>query len=264
MAGKELAVLASGRATVDTTPPEIFTCKAADGVTDLFGVLFKPSDFRESAKYPLIIDVYGGPHSQRVSNRFSQGDADCDYGVLIAVIDNRGTPNRGKAFEAAAYLKLGDVDIADQVAAVKHLCARPYVDASRVGIFGHSYGGYMAALGILKFPDVYHAAVARAAVTDWRQYDTIYTERYMRTPQENKSGYDAGSCITYAAQLKGKLLIMHGMLDDNVHPNNAWALIHALDEADKPYESRFFPTAQHGFGGENTQWEFLFRNLVAN
>jgi dipeptidyl-peptidase-4 len=122
----------------------------------------------------------------------------------------------------------------------------------------------MAALGVLKFPDVFHAAVARAAVTDWRQYDTIYTERYMRTPQENEAGYNAGSCIPLAHQLKGKLLIMHGMVDDNVHPTNAWALIDALDKADKSYECRFFPNAQHGFGGSETQWEFLYRHLVAN
>src|SRR5262245_29142714 len=163
--------------------------------------LHKPSDFDPARQYPLLIDVYGGPLSQSVRNRFRAAESECEYGFLIASIDNRGTRNRGKAFEAAAYMKLGDVDLQDQVLGVKYLCRRPYVDSSRVGIYGHSYGGYMAALALLKFPGVFDVAVAGGTVTDWRNYDTIYTERFMRTPQENPEGYDAGSCLKYVDQL---------------------------------------------------------------
>jgi len=245
--------------------PEMFTFKAADGKTDLYGVLFKPADFDPGKEYPLLIDVYGGPLSQSVRSRFIPANPYCEFGFLIAKIDNRGTENRGKAFESATYLKLGTVDLADQVAGVKHLAKRSYVDGDRVGITGHSYGGYMAALAILKHPDVFHVAVAGASVTDWRNYDTIYTERFMRTPQENAEGYDAGSCMTYADQLEGDLLLLHGMVDDNVHPTNVWQLVHALQEARKPFEMMFFPTSGHGIRSPSInpiKWEFLYEHLI--
>lgn len=244
--------------------PELFTFKADDGVTDLYGVLYKPSHFDPKQKYPLLIDVYGGPLSQGVPNRFSPGRAECEYGLLIAEIDNRGTVNRGKAFETAAYLRLGDVDIKDQADGVKFLSQRPYVDSSRVGIMGHSYGGYMSALAVLKYPDVFHVAAAGGTVADWRQYDTIYTERFMRTPQENQQGYDNGSCLTYVDQFKGKLLLLHGMVDDNVHANNAWQLADALHKANKQFEMMFFPEAGHSLGATASRyrWQFLRRHLL--
>jgi dipeptidyl-peptidase-4 len=145
------------------------------------------------------------------------------------------------------------------------LAQREYVDATRVGITGHSYGGYLAALGILKYPDVFHVAVAGAPVTDWRNYDTIYTERFMRTPQENPEGYAQGSCLTFAEQLKGKLLLLHGMEDDNVHPSNSWQLIHKLQQARKPFDMMFFPTSGHGIGSPShnaVKWEYLVEHLV--
>src|SRR5690606_25678169 len=226
--------------------PELFTFKADDGVTAIYGILYKPADFDPSRKYPLVIDVYGGPFSHGILARFSPAHHGCPHGFLVAKIDNRGTRHRGTAFEAAAYMKLGEVDLKDQVDGVRHLVQRPYVDADRVGIYGHSYGGYMAALAILKYPDVFHVAVAGAPVTDWRNYDSIYTERFMRMPEENPEGYDAGSCLTYAGQLKGKLLLLHGMLDDNVHPSNTFQLMDALQKAGKPFDVMLYPNAGHG------------------
>ena len=244
--------------------PEPFTCKAADGVTDLYGILFKPSGFDPGRSYPLIIDVYGGPQSQRVRNRWRPANPYCELGFLIAVIDNRGTGGRGKAFEEAVYLKCGTVDLIDQVAGVRFLTQRPWIDGGRVGVFGHSYGGYMSALAILKYPDVFRVAVSSSPVTDWRNYDTIYTERYMRTPQENPDGYDEGSCLTYVDQLSGKLLLMHGMVDDNVHPSNSWQLVHALQEAHKRFSMVFFPNSAHRLGKpvRSLRWEFLYEHLI--
>ena len=151
-------------------------------------------------------------------------------------------------------------DIAD---GVREVIKRPYIDGDRVGIIGHSYGGFMAAMGICKFPGVYAAASIGAGVTDWRNYDTIYTERYMSTPQLNPKGYDTGSVMTYAKQLKGKAHILHGMVDDNVHPNNAFQLIAVLDKEGIPYESRFWPNGGHGLGrgAAKAKWEFLDRWL---
>ncbi len=259
--GKLIRVLAEGP-RVEKNLSEIFTFKASDGVTDLFGVLHKPKDFDPSKKYPLIVPVYGGPGSRAVRNTYQNGARDTSRGYLVARIDNRGTSGRGKAFMGAVYGKLGTIDILDQADGVRYLRQRPYVDGERVGIYGHSYGGFMAAIGIVRHPDVFQAAAVRSAVTDWRQYDSIYTERYMNLPQDNPEGYRLGACATHAENFSGKMLIMHGLLDDNVHPNNAWQLIHALDRAGKKYESRFFPTAGHGTGGNDTQWEFFRRHLI--
>ena len=243
---------------------EMFTFKSDDGKFDIYGVLYKPRDFDESKSYPIINALYGGPGSREISaNYVSRTRPECGRGYLVAKVNNRGTGGRGKAFLGSTYLRLGDVDIQDHADAIRMLRKRPYVDGDRVGIVGHSYGGFMAALGIFKHPDVYTAAVDRAGPTDWRNYDTIYTERYMSTPQLNKKGYDTGAAMTYVKDFKGKLLIMHGMLDDNVHPNNAFQLIEALDRAGKPYESRFWPNGGHGLGrgAGTTQNEFFDRVL---
>ncbi|MCA9285996.1 MAG: DPP IV N-terminal domain-containing protein [Phycisphaerales bacterium] len=245
--------------------PELFTCKAADGETDLYGILYKPSGFDPERRYPLLVQVYGGPEVRTVSNRFTGASPACELGMLVMQVDNRGTPGRGKAFESATYQKLGVVDLDDQVAAVRHLAQRPYVDPERVGITGGSYGGYMSALAMLRYPDVFRAAVAVSAVTDWRNYDTIYTERYMRRPADNPDGYDAGSCVKLADRLEGALLLMHGMEDDNVHPANVWQLVRELQRLDRPFEMMFFPTAGHGIFGpaaQSAKWCFLWRELV--
>ncbi|MFM1823853.1 MAG: hypothetical protein RI967_2119 [Planctomycetota bacterium] len=269
-AGRLVAVLAEGSAkgfaTHGLTPSELFTCKAADGTTDLYGRVSFPPAFDPSKRYPVVVATYGGPTVRLVTDRFVAGDPRTAHGFLVVTVDNRGTPGRGKAFETAAYLNLGVVDADDQAAAVRHLAAtRPYVDGSRVGITGHSYGGYMSAICLIRHGDVFHAAVAGAPPTDWRHYDTIYTERYMRTPEENPEGYAAGSCIEHAAKLRGRLLLLHGMLDDNVHPNNTFALAHALQSIDRPFSMMLFPNSDHGIWSpavESVRWSYLVEALA--
>ena len=268
--GRLLAALGEGGvqgiATHGLRPTELFTCKAADGATDLYGKISFPPAFDPARKYPVVVNTYGGPTAKLVTDRFEAGDPRAALGFLLVTVDNRGTPGRGKAFQSGAYMKLGQVDLDDQAAAVQHLAAsRPYVDGARVGITGHSYGGYMAALAVIRRGDVFHAAVAGAPPTDWRQYDTIYTERYMRTPQENAEGYDAGSCVKNAGNLKGRLLLLHGMMDDNVHPNNTFQLAHALQSLNRPFSMMLFPNAGHGIRSpsvESVKWSFLVEALA--
>ena len=265
--GKEVAVLATGdRVDADKAKlplPELFSFLSDDGKTTIYGTLHKPSSFDASRKYPLLIDVYGGPESIGISTRYTAANPNCELGYIIAKIGNRGTTGRGKAFESATYLKLGGPDLDDQAAGVKFLRQRPYVDGERVGIYGHSYGGYMSALALLRYPDVFHVAVSGAPVTDWRNYDTIYTERYMQTPAENAEGYEAGSCNKIADRLKGKLLLVHGLIDDNVHPANTWQLSKALNDADKRFQMMIYPEFQHGVGStySSLRWEFFHQHL---
>ncbi len=265
--GKEVAVLATGdREAADKakiSPPELFSFLADDGKTTIYGTLHKPSQFDPSRKYPLLVDVYGGPESIGISARYSAANPNCELGYLIAKIGNRGTTGRGKAFESATYLKLGGPDLDDQAAGVKFLRQRPYVDGERVGIYGHSYGGYMSALALLRYPDVFQVAVSGAPVTDWRNYDTIYTERYMQTPAENAEGYENGSCNKIADRLKGKLLLVHGLIDDNVHPANTWQLSKALNDADKRFQMMIYPEFQHGVGStySSLRWEYFHQHL---
>jgi dipeptidyl-peptidase 4 len=262
--GSVVAEIAKTESVSPANLAEPFSFTASDGKTEIFGVLYKPADFDPTKKYPVINTLYGGPGSIECRyNYVSTPHAYCQRGYLVVRVNNRGTGGRGKGFLTSTYQKLGDLDIQDHADAIRHLSSRPYFDSTRVGIVGHSYGGYMAAMGIFKHPDVYAAAVIRAGVTDWRNYDTIYTERYMSTPQLNPEGYKAGSAMTHVNNLKGKVLIMHGMLDDNVHPNNAFQLIEALDRQNKPYESRFWPNAGHGLGrgAGDTEVEFFNRVL---
>jgi len=267
MDGNELSVLSSG--TVDVakelklSPPELFHFTASDGESEIYGILHKPSNFDPNRKYPLIIDVYGGPQSSAAANTYNAANSYCEFGYLIAKIANRGTDKRGKKFESAGYMKLGDLDIQDQADGVKFLRKRKYVDGKRVGVYGHSYGGYMSALAVLKYPDVFHVAVSGAPVTDWRNYDTIYTERYMRTPQENQDGYNNGSCIKYVKQLKGNLLLVHGLIDDNVHPSNTLQLVNELHNANVRFDIQVFPNNKHGIGGpyNSIRWEYFHKHL---
>jgi dipeptidyl-peptidase-4 len=244
--------------------PELLRFPSADGAFELYGILCKPPDFDPAKRYPLVVEAYGGPLFATVSPQFEGVDPQVGHGVLIARVDNRGTPGRGKAFEGATYLRLGGPDVDDQAALVKELAKRPYVDASRVGITGHSYGGYMALMAVLRHPDTFHVAVAGAPPTDWRQYDTIYTERVMRTPAENEAGYDAASAVKLAARLKGRVLLLHGMMDDNVHPSNTFALAAAWQSKDIPFEMQLFPNDDHGIASPaygSAKWGFLLRNL---
>lgn len=262
--GTYVTDLASGDVESPANLAEVFSFPSKDGSFEIYGILYKPADFDPTKKYPVINALYGGPGSVEYRPTYvSQPRPETSRGYLVVKVNNRGTGGRGKAFLGSTYRRLGDVDIQDHADAIRYLSDRPYIDSDRIGIVGHSYGGYLAAMGIFKHPDVYHCAVIRAGVTDWRHYDTIYTERYMSTPQLNPDGYRTGAAITYAADLKGKILIMHGMLDDNVHPNNAFQLIEALDQNNKRYESRFWANAGHGLGrgaGE-TETEFFDRVL---
>ncbi|MDA0803823.1 MAG: DPP IV N-terminal domain-containing protein [Planctomycetota bacterium] len=247
------------------TPPQLLTLTAADGTTTLYGKLFRPSGFDPATEYPIVVRVYGGPVFRTVENTFDPNDPLTELGFVVMQVDNRGTPGRGKAFEDGTYLKLGIVDMDDQAAAVKQVDVMPGMDGTRVGMTGSSYGGYLAVLALLRYPDTFHAAVADAAVTDWRNYDTIYTERYMRTPEENTEGYDAGSCVKLADRLQGDLLILHNMADDNVHPSNAFQLAQELQGLNKSFSMMLFPTGGHGAGGPSAQsieWSWLVKHLI--
>jgi dipeptidyl-peptidase-4 len=231
--------------------PEHFLFKSADGKYDLDGLLYFPAHFDPNEKYPLLLSIYGGPGSKGVSNRYNMTDGSqalAQLGFLVAVCDYRGVSGRGKAFQNLHYMKLGQVELEDHVAFVKALGQRPYVDTTRVGVTGHSYGGYFTCIALLKEPDVFHVGVAGAPVTDWRNYDTIYTERYMRRPQDNPEGYEKASCLTYAKNLKGKLFIHHGAVDDNVHPGNTIQLVQSLLKENKKFDLMIYPEQQHGIG----------------
>lgn len=237
---------------------------ANDGKTKLYGELHKPSDFDETRKYPVLVSVYAGPESGGMGERFETPDPLTELGFLVASFASRGTTNRGKAFKDAVYMKLGVVEIDDQAFGVRALAARPYVDPAKVGIHGTSYGGYAAAMALLRFPDVFAAAAASSSVTDWRNYDTIYTERYMRTPQANPEGYAAGSCMTYAKDLKGRLLLYYGTADDNVHPTNTYQLVNALQRAGKSFELQTGPDQGHSGLDFRRTLEFFVERLVTN
>ncbi len=240
---------------------ELFTFKAADGVTDLYGLLYKPSGFDPSRQYPLLISVYAGPATNGARETFATPHLLAEYGFLVATLDSRSAAGRGKRFLDAIYQKLGTVEVDDQAAGARALAARPYVDPARIGIFGSSYGGYVSAMAIVRHPDVFAAASASSPVTDWRHYDTIYTERYMRTPQENKAGYDAGSVMTYVDRLKGRLMIYYGTADNNVHPSNALQLIAALQRAGKSFDVQVGPDRGHSSISQDRMMEFFIEQI---
>jgi dipeptidyl-peptidase-4 len=253
-------------------PAELLKFKAADGTTDLYGMLHFPSNFDPTKKYPLLVSVYAGPGTNGASETYAlprppspgRGASpflDTEYGFLVATFDSRSAAGRGKKFLDAIYMKLGVTEIDDQAAGVKSLWDRPYVDKNRVGIHGTSYGGYASILCLLRHPDVFQAACASSPVTDYRHYDTIYTERYMWIPQENKKGYDEGSAMTYADKLTGRLMIYYGTADNNVHPNNAMQLIKALQAAGKSFDVQVGPDRGHSGINQQRMMEFLIENL---
>ena len=233
------------------TKPEHFIFKSADGKYDLDGIMYKPANFDKNKKYPVIYTVYMGPSTKAIRNTYyaaGRSQALPQLGFLVVNIDNRGLLQRGKEFEAESYLKLGQTDVEDLVASIKYLSQRPYVDGTRVGITGGSYGGYMSILALLKAPEHFHVAVANSPGVDWRNYDTIYTERYMRTVELNPDGYEKGSPMTYVRNLKGRLLIQHGAVDDNVHPTHVMQLVDALLRAGKDFDWFIYPGMGHGIG----------------
>jgi dipeptidyl-peptidase-4 len=237
----------SGFAKQGIRKREFFTYKAADGKTDLWGTLDFPSDFDPSKKYPVWVNVYGGPESGGPEVRFSTPSPTAELGFLVANFAGRGTMGRGKAFRDDVYQKLGVVEMDDQAAGVKYLATRPYVDIDRVGITGTSYGGYASCMCLLRHPECFAVAVANSSVTDWRNYDSIYTERYngLPTDRDNFSGYDEGSAMKYASQLKGHLFLYFGSADNNVHPSNTYQLIGALNKAGKEYDLQVGPDLEH-------------------
>ncbi len=263
--GKVVSELATSDLTkfeqIGLKTAELYTYKAADGVTDLHGLLFKPSNFDPNKKYPVLVSVYGGPATNGARETFSMPNPLTEFGFIVLSLDSRSAAGRGKKFLDAIYLKMGTVEIDDQAAGVTALKDRPYVDLTRVGIFGTSYGGYASAMALLRHPDVFQAASASSSVTDWRHYDTIYTERYMWIPQENP-GYDEGSAMKYADKLKGRLMLYYGSADNNVHPSNTMQLIQALQRAGKSFEVQVGPDAGHTGINPMRMMEFFIENLV--
>ena len=241
---------------------EMFTYMAADGKTTLHGLLHFPSNFDPAKKYPALASVYGGPASPATSERFTLPSTTTEYGFLVLTLDSRAAPGMGKRTLDQIYLKLGQVEMDDMAAGVKALWDRPYFDKDRVGIHGSSYGGYSAAMEILRHPDVFAAASAASPPTDWRNYDSIYTERYMWIPDANKDGYDAGSAMTYVNNLKGRLLIYYGTADNNVHPSNSMQLIKALQQAGKSFDVQVGPDQGHSNVNTQRMMEFFIENLV--
>ncbi|KXI30303.1 peptidase S9 [Paraglaciecola hydrolytica] len=234
--------------------PDIASFKAEDG-TELYYRLYKPQNLQE--KHPVIVYLYGGPHAQQVTNSWA-GNRGLLFqhwvnkGYVVFTLDNRGSNYRGKAFEDPIYKKMGDIEVRDQIEGVKFLRNLPYVDATRIGIHGHSYGGYMTLMGMFKAGDYFQAGVAGAPVTDWELYDTFYTERYMGDPRTDKAAYTASSVFPYAKDLKGDLLIYHGMADDNVLFTHSTMLYKHLQDLAIPFESMDYPGKKHSINGKNT------------
>jgi dipeptidyl-peptidase-4 len=241
---------------------ELLEFKASDGETDLYGMLHYPSNFKPSKKYPLLVSVYAGPGTVGARETFTMPNLLTEFGFLVATFDSRSASGRGKQFMDAIYLKFGRTEVDDQAAGVKSIRDRRYVDRNRVGMYGTSYGGTVSATSLLRYPDVFHAACANSAVTDYRNYDSIYTERYMWLPQENKAGYDAASVLSYATNLTGRLMLFYGTADNNVHPANTLQLIQALQKAGKSFEVQVGPDQGHTAVNRDRMMEFFIENLV--
>ena len=235
---------------------EFFKFTTTQG-TELNGWMIKPLDFDATKKYPVLMFVYGGPGSQTVNDTWTNPLTAwfkllATKGYMIVSVDGRGTGARGNAFRTCTYAQLGKLETEDQIEGAKYLATLPYVDASRIGIHGHSYGGYMTSLCMTIGADYFKAGIAGAPVTTWRYYDTIYTERYLKRPQDNAAGYDDNSPIQHVNKLKGKFLLIHGTGDDNVHFQNSVDFVNALIKAGKQFDSFYYPNRNHGIGGGNT------------
>lgn len=271
--GKEMATLMDNAelkskvTNLNMPTKEFFTFKTPDGV-ELNGWMMKPAHFDPNKKYPVIMHQYSGPGSQQVLDRWgigSFGDGGmfeaymCDKGYIMVCVDGRGTGGRGAAFEKCTYLFLGVKESKDQAAAAHYLSTLPYIDGTRIGIWGWSFGGYNTLMSMSEGSGAFKAGVAIAAPTDWRFYDSVYTERFMRTPKENGEGYDAGSPIKQAAKLQGKLLLIHGTADDNVHFQNCAEYSEALVQANKQFDMQVYTNRNHGISGGNTRNHLMNR-----
>jgi len=260
-------------ANYNTSKKEFFVLSTKNG--DFNAWIIKPTNFDAAKKYPVFMTQYSGPGSQSVSNTWNAAN---DYwyqhlaekGYIVVCVDGRGTGFKGADFKKVTYKELGKYEVEDQIESAKELGKRSYVDASEIGIWGWSYGGFMSANCLFKGNDVFKMAIAVAPVTSWRFYDSIYTERYMQTPQENASGYDENSPLNFADLLKGNFLLVHGSGDDNVHVQNSMRLINALVEVNKPFDLAIYPDRNHGiYTGKNTRLHlyekmtrFIEENLI--
>lgn len=234
--------------------------------TPLNAWMLKPTDFSPDQTYPVLMFTYGGPGSQQVKNKFNALNGMwhrymAQQGYIVVCVDNRGTGGRGRDFQKQTYLQLGKIETQDQIAAARWLGEQAYADRDKIAIWGWSYGGYLSSLCILLGSDVFNAAVAVAPVTNWRFYDTIYTERYMRTPQENADGYDDNSPLSHVGKLEGAYLLIHGTADDNVHYQNAMEMTNALVQRGKEFETFFYPNRDHGIYGGGARFH-LFRKIT--
>ncbi len=267
--GKQLQIIVENDALLqklkkyDLPTKAFFVLKTAEG-NELNAWILKPKDFDPNKKYPVFMYQYSGPGSQEVANQWMDAN---DYwfmmltqkGYIVACVDGRGTGYKGAEFKKMTQKELGKYEVQDQIAAAKVIGNYPFVDASRIGIFGWSYGGFMASNCIFQGADVFKMAIAVAPVTNWRFYDSIYTERYMQTPQENASGYDMNSPINHVDKLKGKFLLIHGSGDDNVHVQNSMQMMEALIQANKEFDSEIYPDNDHGIYGGNTRIQLYKR-----
>lgn len=274
--GKELTTLLDNSklkaqtAQLNMPQKEFFTFRTSSGV-ELNGWMMKPANFNANKKYPVILHQYSGPGSQQVIDRWgigSFGDGGlfeaymCDKGYIMVCVDGRGTGGRGAAFEKCTYLQLGVKEAENQVETARYLGTLPYIDGKRIGIWGWSFGGYNTLMSMSDGSGAFKAGVAIAAPSDWRFYDTVYTERFMRTPKENAEGYDAGSAIKRAPQLKGSLLLIHGTADDNVHYQNCAEYSEALVQAGIQFDMQVYTNRNHGIFGGKTREHLM--NQVAN
>ena len=274
--GNELAILEDNNELkkimekYNLSEKELFTIQTKNA--ELNAWIIKPPNFDENKKYPLYMFVYGGPGSQQVNNSFDYNyfwhQMLAQKGYVVACVDNRGTGGKGAEFKKITYQELGKYETLDQIDAAKYFGNLTYIDSKRIGIQGWSYGGYMSSLAITKGANVFSLAVAIAPVTNWRFYDNIYTERYMRKPQENASGYDDNSPINHVEKLKGKYLLIHGGADDNVHVQNTMEMVSALVAANKQFDLFIYPDKNHGIYGGNTRLhlyqkitDFILNNL---
>ncbi len=251
--------------------PEIMLPDSTEVELNAFKIL--PYNFDPDRKYPVLLSIYGGPGSQEVTNswggfNYMWYQMLAENGIIIVSVDNRGTGARGESFKKMTYLELGKYETLDYIETAKYLMELPYVNKERIGIFGWSYGGFMSSNALFQGADYFSAAIAVAPVTNWRYYDNIYTERFMRTPQENPEGYDNNSPINHVSKLKGKYLLIHGDADDNVHPQNSMDLFSALVKENKEFDFMLYPNKNHGIYGGNTRYHlfnkmtnFLYSNL---
>jgi dipeptidyl-peptidase-4 len=251
---------------------EFFNINTASG-SELSAWMIKPLNFDGSKQYPVLMFVYGGPGNQQVVNRYDGFNTMwyqmlASQGYMVVCVDNRGTGGKGRDFRKMTYQQLGKYETQDQIEAAQYLASLPYVDGKRIGIWGWSYGGYMSSNCLFQGPETFKLAIAVAPVTNWRFYDSIYTERYMRTPQENADGYDTNSPINHVKGMEGRFMLIHGSGDDNVHVQNTMRMVEELVQANKQFELFIYPDRNHSIFGGNTRYhlysmmtDFIMENL---